>query len=289
MSAEVHPATGNQLRCRGWRQEGILRMLENTLQNGERPQDLIIYGSTGQAARNWDSYHAIVATLQRLADDETMVVQSGKPVAVFRTYTTSPRVVLATSNLVAKYAYQEEFDRLRELGLIIHGQYTAASWAYIGSQGIQQGTYETFGACAERYFDGDFRGRIGFSAGLGGMGSAQGPAIKMNGGVGLVVEIDDGRIEKRLLTGQVSERYDDLDKAWARCKQAAAAGEAVSTSLVDAELPSDGLELENHILDLVRQALEKHQGNKSETARFLGISRYVLNTYIKRLAQADLD
>ena len=231
MSAEIQPATGNQLRCRGWRQEGILRMLENTVRNGERPQDLIIYGSTGQAARNWDSYHAIVTALQRLADDETLVVQSGKPVAVFRTYTTSPRVVLATSNLVAKYAYQEEFDRLRALGLIIHGQYTAASWAYIGSQGIQQGTYETFGACAERYFGGDFKGRIALTAGLGGMGAAQGPAIKMNGGVGLVVEIDDGRIDKRLLTGQVDERYDDLETAWARCKQAAAAGEAVSIAL----------------------------------------------------------
>ena len=152
MQNEIRPHTGNTLRCRGWRQEGILRMLENTIANGERPEDLIIYGSTGQAARDWPSYHAIVARLRELREDETLVVQSGKPVAVFRSYPTSPRVVLATCNLVPRWATHEEFERLRAEGLTIHGQYTAASWAYIGSQGIMQGTFEVFGACAQAHF-----------------------------------------------------------------------------------------------------------------------------------------
>ena len=175
MSKRISAATGNQLRCLGWRQEGILRMLENTLDNGERQEDLIIYGSTGQAARNWESYHAIVRLLKALKEDETLAVQSGKPVAVFRSFPNSPRVVLATSNLVPRYAYREEFERLRALGLTIHGQYTAASWAYIGSQGIMQGTYEVFGACAQRYFGGSLTGKIVLTGGIGGMGSAQGP------------------------------------------------------------------------------------------------------------------
>ncbi len=231
MSVPVSAATGNQLRCRGWRQEGILRMLENTLANGERPQDLIIYGSTGKAARDWDSYHAIVATLKRLEDDETLAVQSGKPVAVFRSFVHSPRVVLATSNLVPRAATPEEFERLRQAGLTIHGQYTAASWAYIGSQGILQGTYETFGTCAERYFDGDLKGRIVLTGGLGGMGSAQGPAVTMNGGVALIAEIDRERIERRLATGHVDEVHTDLDRAWERCREAAAAGKPRAVAL----------------------------------------------------------
>lgn len=225
MKNAIAAKTGPEIRCKGWRQEGILRMLENTVANGENPDDLIIYGSTGQAARNWESYHAIVALLQDLTDDETLVVQSGKPVAVFRSHPGAPRVLAATSNLVPRHATREEFDRLRAEGLTIHGQYTAASWAYIGSQGIMQGTYETFGACAQRYFDGNFRGRIALSGGLGGMGSAQPMAVSMHGGVALIAEIDPARIARRLDTGHIDEAFEDLDKAWARCRAQAKRGE----------------------------------------------------------------
>lgn len=232
MQNEIAAQTGIELRCKGWRQEGLLRMLENTIANGERPEDLIIYGSTGQAARNWESFHAIVDLLRRLDDDETLVVQSGKPVAVFTTHPGAPRVVSATSNLVPRHATPEEFHRLRAEGLTIHGQYTAASWAYIGSQGIMQGTYETFGACAQKYFGGSFKGRIGLSAGLGGMSSAQAPAIAMNGGVALIVEINPSRIARRLDTGHIDEAFDDLETAWTRCREMADRGEAASYGLL---------------------------------------------------------
>ena len=207
-------------------------MLENTIANGERPEDLIIYGSTGQAARDWRSYHAIVERLRDLGDDETLVVQSGKPVAVFRSYTTSPRVVLATSNLVPRWATHDEFERLRAEGLTIHGQYTAASWAYIGSQGIMQGTFEVFGSCATQHFGGSLTGRVVLSGGLGGMGSAQPPAITMNGGVALIVEIDPSRIARRLESGHIDETFEDLDTAWRRCRTAAAASEARAFALL---------------------------------------------------------
>ena len=231
MNRIIEPAVGNRLRCKGWRQEGILRMLENTLANAESPEKLIVYGSTGQAARNWESYDTIVSALKQLGDDETLAVQSGKPVAIFRTFNNSPRVVLANSNLVPRYATPTEFERLRQAGLIIHGQYTAASWAYIGSQGIMQGTYETFGACAKRYFDGDLTGRIVLTGGLGGMGSAQAPAVSMNGGVVLVVEIDLKRIQKRLQTKHIDESYDDFQIAWRRCREAADAGKPLAVAL----------------------------------------------------------
>ena len=225
MKNEVAAKTGPEIRCRGWRQEGILRMLENTVANGEDPENLIIYGSTGQAARNWTSFHAIVELLQDLGDDQTLIVQSGKPVAVFASHPGAPRVLAATSNLVPRHATREEFDRLRAEGLTIHGQYTAASWAYIGSQGIMQGTFETFGACAQRYFDGKFKGRIAVSGGLGGMGSAQPMAVAMHGGVALIAEIDPSRIARRLDTGHLNEAFEDLDEAWARARAQAERGE----------------------------------------------------------------
>ena len=229
---EIRAATGAELRCRGWGQEGILRMLENTIHNGERPEDLIIYGSTGQAARDWTSYRAIVKQLMELQDDETLVVQSGKPVAVFRSHVGAPRVIAATSNLVPRYAYQEEFDRLRQEGLTIHGQYTAASWAYIGSQGIMQGTFETFGACADKFLGGSLKGCIALSGGLGGMGSAQPPAVVMNDGVALIVEIDPSRITRRLDNGYIDEAFDDFDKAWARARAQADKGKAGAYALL---------------------------------------------------------
>lgn len=232
ISNEVRAATGSDLRCQGWRQEGILRMLENTIANGERPEDLIIYGSTGQAARNWESFHAIVGLLKELKDDETLVVQSGKPVAVFASHPGAPRVMAATSNLVPRHANREEFDRLREEGLTIHGQYTAASWAYIGSQGIMQGTFETFGRCAEKFLDGNFTGKIALTGGLGGMGSAQPPAVSMNGGVALVVEVDPSRIARRLDTGHLDEAFEDFDAAWARARAQADEGKPGAYALL---------------------------------------------------------
>lgn len=230
-SREVRPVTGTALRCLGWCQEGILRMLENTIVNGEKPRDLIIYGGTGQAARSWEAFDSIVASLKGLGDDETLVVQSGKAVAIFQTFWNSPRVVIANANLVPRWATREEFFRLRDEGLTMHGQYTAGSWAYIGSQGILQGTFETFAACAQRYFDGSLAGRIALTAGLGGMSSAQPMAIAMNGGVGLVVEIDEARVAHRLETGHIQEAYSNLDQAWKRCREAAGRGEGVAVGL----------------------------------------------------------
>lgn len=215
---EVRPATGSELRCRGWRQEAILRMLENTVHNGERPRDLIIYAASGQAARNWPSFHAIVAALKDLHDDETLVVQSGKPVARFRTAAHSPRVLIANANLVGNYADWETFFDLRDRGLISYGQYTAGAWQYIGQQGIVQTTYETFTAVAHRHFDGSLQGRLVVTAGLGGMSAAQPLAIKLHGAVALVVEFDDAKIDKRIESGYLDRRATDLDEAleWAR-------------------------------------------------------------------------
>lgn len=189
---------GPALRCRGWRQEGLLRMLENTLANGERPEQLIVYAGTGKVARNWDCYYRIVDTLKGLADDETLLVQSGKPVAVFRTTQESPRVLTANTNLVGKWATWAHFRELEAKGLMMYGQYTAGTWAYIGTQGILQGTYETFGACAKQYFGGTLEGRVVLTAGLGGMGGAQPLATKMAGGVCLAVEIDPAKIQRRI-------------------------------------------------------------------------------------------
>jgi len=231
VTVTVTAATGAELRCRAWRQEGILRMLENTLANAEDPQRLVVYGSTGQAARDWPSYEGIVAALRGLGDDETLLVQSGRPVAIFRTFAHSPRVLIANGNLVPRAATPEEFERLRAAGLTMHGQYTAGCWAYIGSQGILQGTFETFAACARRFFDGSLAGRVVVTAGLGAMGSAQPVAVTMNGGVALVVEVDEERIARRLRTGNVDERIDDVASAWARCREAAGRREALAVAV----------------------------------------------------------
>ena len=231
MNAVVAPATGLNLRCRGWRQEGILRMLENTVANGERPEDLLIYGGIGRAARDWPSYWGIVRALQRLSDHETLVVQSGRPVAVFDSFPTSPRVLIANANLVPRAATTERFWELSDAGLTMHGQYTAGSWAYIGGQGILQGTFETFGACAVKEFGGSLRGRIVLTAGLGGMGRAQAPAVTMNGGAALICEIDPEVIERRRVAGLVDVVSSDLDEAWAHCRQSADRKEAISVAL----------------------------------------------------------
>lgn len=227
--ADVEFGRGSELRCRGWRQEGILRMLENTLANAERPEDLVIYGGIGKAARDWPSLHAIVRELKTLGDDETLVVQSGRPVAVFRTFRNSPRVVVANANLVPRSATRERFGELSDAGLTMHGQYTAGSWAYIGGQGIVQGTFETFGACAADSFGGTLAGRVVLTAGLGGMGQAQAPAIAMNGGVALICEIDPAKIAKR--QGYLDHMARSLDEAWDVCRSAARRGEPYVVAL----------------------------------------------------------
>ncbi|HSD77553.1 MAG TPA: urocanate hydratase, partial [Solirubrobacteraceae bacterium] len=210
---------GAERSCRGWQQEAALRMLMNNLdpEVAERPEELVVYGGTGRAARSWEAFDAIVRTLRTLADDETLLVQSGKPVAVFRTHEWSPRVLIANSNLVPQWATWDEFRRLEDLGLTMYGQMTAGSWIYIGSQGIVQGTYECFAEIARRRYGGSLAGTITLTAGLGGMGGAQPLAVTMNGGVALCVEVDPERIERRLRTRYLDEVAGDLDDAVARC------------------------------------------------------------------------
>ena len=201
MGSVIKATIGHNLRCKGWRQEAILRMLENNLENAEIPEELIIYGGTGKAARSWESYDNIVETLKNLENDETMVIQSGKPVAVFKTWTNSPRVVMANSNLVPKWSNWDEFRKFDQLGLTMYGQMTAGSWCYIGTQGIIQGTYETFAALAQRHFNDSLTGKIVLTGGLGGMGGAQPLAVTMNHGICLAVECDESRIDRRIKAG----------------------------------------------------------------------------------------
>jgi urocanate hydratase len=211
----VRAPRGTEITCRGWQQEAALRMLMNNLDPdvAERPADLVVYGGTGKAARNWESFDAIVAELRRLADDETLIVQSGKPVAVFRTHRSAPRVLIANGNLVGRWATWEHFRDLERKGLIMYGQMTAGSWIYIGSQGIIQGTYETLGSVATRHFNGSLVGRFVLTSGLGGMGGAQPLAATMAGAVILAVEVDEARIDKRLATGYCDLKTSSIDEA----------------------------------------------------------------------------
>jgi urocanate hydratase len=215
----IHAPRGSALSCQGWPQEAALRMLMNNLDPdvAERWEDLVVYGGSGKAARNWEAYHRIVATLRRLGADETLLVQSGKPVGVFRTHADAPRVLIANAMLVPEWGDWEHFRKYEAMGLTMYGQMTAGSWIYIGTQGILQGTYETFGACAEKHFGGSLAGRLVLSAGLGGMGGAQPLAVTLNGGVGLFVEIDGERIARRLRLRYVDRMTDSLDEAlgWA--------------------------------------------------------------------------
>ncbi|MFD5024545.1 urocanate hydratase [Streptomyces sp. NPDC058373] len=213
--APVRAARGTELSCLGWQQEGALRMLMNNLdpEVAEHPEELVVYGGTGKAARNWEAYHAIVRTLRTLKDDETLLVQSGKPVGVLRTSEWAPRVLIANSHLVGDWANWEEFRKLEQRGLIMYGQMTAGSWIYIGSQGILQGTFETFGAVARKRFGGSLAGTITLTAGLGGMGGAQPLAITMNDGVALCVEADPTRIARRIERRYLDVAADDIDHA----------------------------------------------------------------------------
>jgi urocanate hydratase len=230
----IRAARGGRLHTKGWSQEGALRMLMNNLDRevAERPDELIVYGGTGKAARSWDAYRAIVASLRRLENDETLVVQSGKPVAVFRTHAEAPRVLISNAMIVPQWANWDEFRRLEALGLTMYGQMTAGSWIYIGTQGILQGTYETLAAVAQRHFGGSLKGRLALSAGLGGMGGAQPLAVTMNDGVAIIVEVDPYRIERRLNTKYVDIMTDSLDEALRLAGKAMKKGEPLSVALL---------------------------------------------------------
>ncbi len=230
----VRAPRGTALSCRGWPQEAAMRMLMNNLdpEVAEHPDQLIVYGGSGRAARSWPAYDAIVRTLQDLKDDETMLVQSGKPVGVMRTHEWAPRVLIANSNLVPQWATWEEFRRLESLGLTMYGQMTAGSWIYIGTQGILQGTYETFAAVAAKRFGGSLAGTITLTAGLGGMGGAQPLAVTMNGGVAIVIDCDPSRIARRIEYGYLDVAADDLDDALRRAVAARDAGEPLSIGLL---------------------------------------------------------
>ncbi|HSY81161.1 MAG TPA: urocanate hydratase [Gemmatimonadaceae bacterium] len=230
----VRAPRGTQLSCRGWQQEAAMRMLMNNLDPdvAERPEDLVVYGGTGKAVRNWAAYDRTVETLRRLGDDETLLMQSGKPVGVFRTHPGAPRVLIANSNLVPRWANWDEFRRLEAMGLTMYGQMTAGSWIYIGSQGIVQGTYETFGAVAARHFGGTLSGRFVLTGGLGGMGGAQPLAATMQGAAVLAVEVDPARIDKRIATRYCDRRTADLDEALRWIDDARQRGVALSVGLV---------------------------------------------------------
>jgi urocanate hydratase len=231
---QIRAARGREMSCRGWAQEAALRMLCNNLDNevAEDPKNLVVYGGRGRAARNWDAFHAIVRVLRDLKDDQTLLVQSGKPVAVFPTHSGAPRVLISNSMLVPKWATWEHFWELESKGLAMYGQMTAGSWMYIGTQGILQGTYETFAACAEREFQSSLAGRLVLTGGLGGMGGAQPLSVTMNGGVVIAVEVDPSRIQKRLDTRYLDMRCDSVDDAVARALEAKRARKALSIGLL---------------------------------------------------------
>jgi urocanate hydratase len=233
-SRTVRAPRGSELSCRGWGQEAALRMLMNNLDPdvAENPDELVVYGGTGRAARSWAAFDAIVRELRRLADDETLLVQSGKPVGVFRTHEWAPRVLIANSNLVGRWANWDTFRELERAGLTMYGQMTAGSWIYIGTQGILQGTYETFAELARQRFAGSLRGRVVLTAGLGGMGGAQPLAVTMNEGVALCIEVDPARARRRHEIGYVDRLTDSLDEALAWARAAAAAGQAESIALI---------------------------------------------------------
>ncbi|HKW07469.1 MAG TPA: urocanate hydratase [Candidatus Dormibacteraeota bacterium] len=234
MSRTVKAARGSAISCLGWPQEAAMRMLMNNLdpEVAERPEDLVVYGGTGRAARSWEAFDAIVRELKRLRSDQTLLVQSGKPVGVFETHEWAPRVLISNAMLVPEWATWEEFRRLEALGLTMYGQMTAGSWIYIGTQGILQGTYETFAAIARKRFGGTLAGTVTLTAGLGGMGGAQPLAVTLNGGVALCVEVDPERIERRLEHRYLDERADDLDHAMRLADDAKKSRRAISIGVL---------------------------------------------------------
>ncbi len=233
-TTEIRAPRGTALSCKGWHQEAALRMLMNNLDPdvAENPEHLIVYGGTGQAARNWECFHAIVRSLRSLENDETLLVQSGKPVGIFRTHAEAPRVLIANANLVGRWSNWDEFHWLEKLGLTMYGQMTAGSWIYIGSQGIVQGTYETFASAGRKHFNGDLAGKLIISGGMGGMGGAQPLAATMNGACFLAIEVDPSRIEKRVRTGYCDRSARSLDEALLMLDEARNQRRALSIALV---------------------------------------------------------
>jgi urocanate hydratase len=258
---KVSAPRGREISCKGWHQEAALRMLMNNLdaEVAEKPNELIVYGGVGRAARDWKSYDAIVRCLRELENDETLLVQSGKPVAVFRTHEYAPRVLIANSNLVGHWSNWDEFHRLEKMGLMMYGQMTAGSWIYIGSQGIVQGTFETFAAAAQKHFGGSLAGKLVVSGGMGGMGGAQPLAATMNGANFIGIDVDPTRIEKRINTGYCDHIAFDLDEALQIINEAKARGEAVSVGLVGncADVLPEMLRRDVHI-DLLTDQTSAH-------------------------------
>ena len=246
-SRKITAPRGAEISCKGWLQEGALRMLHNNLdpEVAEKPDELIVYGGIGKAARNWESFDLIVKALRDLENDETLLVQSGKPVAILRSHADAPRVLIANSNLVPNWATWEHFRELDKKGLMMYGQMTAGSWIYIGSQGIVQGTYETYLELANQHFGGSLSGRLNVTAGLGGMGGAQPLAITMNNGVCLAAEMEEWRVRKRLETRYIDEMLTDIDEAIDRALEAKNNAEAVSIGVVC------------NAIDLLRRMLER--------------------------------
>src|SRR5687767_14344278 len=230
----VRAPQGSQLSCANWQIEAAYRMIQNNLDPAvaENPDELVVYGGIGKAARNWPCFDAILDSLRKLQPDETLLVQSGKPVGVFRTHAGAPRVLIANSNLVGRWATWEHFRELERKGLMMYGQMTAGSWIYIGSQGIVQGTYETLGSVARRHFDGTLKGRFVLTAGLGGMGGAQPLAATMQGAAVLIVEVDESRINKRLATRYLDRKANSLDEALEMITGAVRSGRAISVGLL---------------------------------------------------------
>ena len=222
---------GNVLRAKGWRQEALLRLLENVLENAEKPDELIVYASLAKAARNWPSYHAIVKALTEIEEDETLIIQSGKPIGIMKTHANAPLVLMANGNVVGRWATPENFYALQEQGLIVWGGLTAAAWQYIGSQGVIQGTYEIFAAIGEKHFNNSLHGRLILTAGLGGMGGAQPLAAKMAGANMLAIEVDEARIDKRIAVGYLDRKAANLDEALALIGEAFAKGESITVGL----------------------------------------------------------
>lgn len=243
---KIQAKKGLDIECKDWEQEAVLRMLYNNLdlEVAERPEDLVVYGGIGRAARNWESFEAIEETLRNLEKDETMLVQSGKPVAVFKTHDEAPRVLISNSVLVPEWANWDHFNELDKKGLMMYGQMTAGSWIYIGSQGIVQGTYETFGELANQNYDGKLNGTITLTAGLGGMGGAQPLAVTMNGGVVIAVEVDETRIDKRIKTRYCDVKTDSLDEALRMAQEAKDKGEPLSIALL-----GNAVDVHKEILD----------------------------------------
>ncbi|MGN6674492.1 MAG: urocanate hydratase, partial [Thermomicrobiales bacterium] len=258
----VRAPRGDALSCQGWEQEAALRMLMNNLDPdvAEDPDQLVVYGGSGRAARSWAAFDAIVRELRRLADDETLLIQSGKPVGVFRTHPDAPRVLLANSLLVPHWATWEQFHDLERQGLTMYGQMTAGSWIYIGSQGIVQGTYETFGECARQRFGGGLQGRLVLTAGLGGMGGAQPLAVTLNGGVALCIEIDPARARRRLETRYLDRLAANLDEAVALAQEAVEQRLPLSIGVIGnaAELHHELLRREGFRPDIVTDQTSAH-------------------------------